>query len=76
MYFQLIISYPFESKFFNTLDDAKKYVIAFHEDTPSLIRHRINDRTTCVTTYLPRSGFKTETAEEIYKGIFKKQDCN
>ena len=75
MYYQVITSDPFNVSLFSKLSDAKMHVIALHQRVPSVIRHRINDRTIRITTYYPSSGFITETVEEIYKGIFNKQDC-
>lgn len=75
MYYQVITSEPFNVSLFSNLSDAKQHVIALHQRVPSVIRHRINDRTIRITTYLPCFGFKTETVEEIYKSICNKQDC-
>lgn len=65
MFYELITSKPFNCILFSKLSDAKRYVVVFHGDAPSVIRHKTNDRTIRITTYYPRSGFKTESVEVI-----------
>lgn len=74
MYYQVITSEPFTVSLFSRLSDAKKHVIALRGGVSSVIRHRINDRTIKITTYIPSLGFKTQSVKEIYMRLSKNKD--